>query len=108
MRVTEKAIQQLVQNLYSAAVVPEEWAAALDKMRGLFGSAAAGVFITNNLTGKIEIWSFRGTEAGEGEYLDHIKDLKSARPLFRHARARTHCMGLSLHRRARDGPTPLL
>lgn len=58
--------------LYEAALEPERWPAALDRLRQLFGGAASVVFLQDLDKGEVPVWLGIGTAAGKDEYLNSI------------------------------------
>jgi len=66
----------VVDGLYGAALEPETWPQALDRVRGLYDGAIGVLFLQDTSTGDICWWTGAGTDpAGEREYLEHIKDI---------------------------------
>ncbi len=66
----------VVDGLYGAALEPETWPQALDRMRGFCDGAVAVLFLQDTSTGEICRWVGAGTDpVGEREYLEHIKDI---------------------------------
>lgn len=75
MQVEEHRITQTIAGLYAASHDPADWMPALDQVRQLFGGVASVVFLQDMQTGEVPLWFGYGTEGGDREYRDRIKDI---------------------------------
>jgi DNA-binding CsgD family transcriptional regulator len=75
MQVEEHRVTQTIAGLYAASHDPDEWVPALDRLRRLFGGVASVVFMQDTQSGEVPLWLGYGTEGGDREYRDHIKDI---------------------------------
>lgn len=73
MLAPQEAVEGTIKALYGAALHPERWPMALDSLRLLFGGAASVVFLQDVESEEVPLWFGFGTEAGEAEYVEHIK-----------------------------------
>jgi len=70
-----EAAAQTVSSLYDAVLSPERWPEALDNVRTLFGGGASVVYLEDRRTGDVPVWFSVGTEGGEDEYIEHVKNI---------------------------------
>lgn len=71
---------EAVSALYEAAYRPDCWQSAVAGICTLLDGAAGVVFLQDTEAGDILFWAGVGTEAGEDEYRDHIKDINPRAP----------------------------
>jgi len=75
MQIEEHRVTQTIAGLYGASHNPGGWVPALDRLRQLFDGAASIVFLQDMQTGEVPMWLGYGTEGGDREYREGIKDI---------------------------------